>query len=346
MRFGNEDNTSNYLLFGLREAYYKYNSEKNTLTVGLQTMKSDDDYLLNERVAGVNYGLTAGSFKLNLLGGSVMKEFARNGTFCTVGYLYNIVGGRERSVLGNDFGQTNMAMLSLAYSPAAKESGDEFSSDGLTGNNKKTFAQLNTVGALLYTEFGSWVATRIVTTGLYARVTIGGITLKPEILMQSAQQNNALIYSVTADKQLEWNNGQMTRFFVRYIGLSETDKGAMALNSYSNIFAGEVLRLDALDLPFFQAGIKHSFTSAKTSVKLQYAMQTGKSRGFIADDYNSSPSPMKELDLSVSKNMGKYFLLSAHAGYLSYPYLQSNGGYLTYSAKNAPWGKVELRITF
>lgn len=199
---------------------------------------------------------------------------------------------------------------------------------------------------LMYTEFGNWIATRSLTTGLYAKANIAGITFKPEILLQSANKNNALIYSFTADKQLEWNNGQMTRLFARYIGLSEISPGAIALNSFSNIFAGEVLRFDALDLPFLQTGIKHSFTKTKTSIKLQYSMQTGQASGFNTTLSINSPSTMKELDFSLSKNIGKSLLFSAHAGYLSYPTLENYMGDLTYITKNSPWGKVELRITF
>ena len=346
MRFGSTENTSNYLLLGLREAYYKYSSKKNTMTLGLQSMKSDDDYLLNERVVGFNYALNSEKWRFNLLGGSVLKEFARNGTFCTVGYLYNITAGRERSILGNKLGQTNMAMLSLAYMPSDKSTNNEFSTDGLTEGDNKAFMALNSIGMLMYTEFGNWISTQSLTTGLFAKANVAGITLKPEILLQLANKNNALIYSFTADKQLEWNNGQMTRLFARYIGLSEINPGAIALNSFSNIFAGEVLRFDALDLPFLQTGIKHSFTKTKTSIKLQYSMQTGQARGFNSTLSINSPSTMKELDFSLSKNIGKSLLFSAHAGYLSYPSLENYMGYLTYITKNSPWGKVELRITF
>lgn len=346
MRFEDQETTSRFMLFGLREAFYRYNADKQNITIGLQSMKSDDDYLINERVAGVNYKLNLKNISLNLQTGSVMKEFARNGTFCTVGYLYNVAAGRERAVLGNDFGQTNLALLSLSYSPGKAASNDEFSGDLGGSESGKSFFKLNSIGALAYSEFGSWVSNRPTIAGLYANTEIAGITFKPELLVQSATDNNAFIYSLYADKQLEWQNGQMTRIFARYTGLNAIDKGAMALNSFSNIFAGEVLRFDALELPFFQSGIKHSFTKAKTSLKLQYALQTGESRSFIADDFGNTGSRMQEIDLSISKNLGKHILINAYAGYLSYPDLENSDGYLVYATKSSPWGKIELRFTF
>ena len=63
---------------------------------------------------GANYRLSIGNIDFNLLGGSVLKEFARNGTFCTLGYLYNIIPARNRAILGKDFGQTNLSMSDIA----------------------------------------------------------------------------------------------------------------------------------------------------------------------------------------------------------------------------------------
>jgi hypothetical protein len=92
------DNT-NRLLPGLREAFYRYSGEKNTFTLGLQSAKGDEEYLLNERIVGANYSLRTGSLRFNAIGGSVMEAFARNGRFCTLGYLYNdIVVGRPAFV--------------------------------------------------------------------------------------------------------------------------------------------------------------------------------------------------------------------------------------------------------
>lgn len=347
-RWGNDINSNNSVRFGLREAYYRNTGNNYSLTLGLQSVKSDDYFMINERMAGINYQLSSGNFHFNLLGGSVMKEFARNGTFCTLGYLYNIIPGRDRTILGKDFGQTNLSMLSVTWKPKAKDNLGDFSTgDGLEQNSKSKVFNINSAGAFIYHEFGNWVLYKTFHSGVYADFSLLDINLKPEIILQSGSNNNALIYSFTAEKQFTWNNGQQSKFFGRYITQSKIDENAMAIPSFTNIFAGEVLRLDALDMPFVQAGFKHSFPAAKASIKLQGALQTGIIDGFTADDYNSTPTKMKELDLTLSKNFGKYVLVNAMAGYLSYPKLTTDDqAYLKYTQKNSLWGKIEMRITF
>jgi len=344
---GDRDNNGLYS-FGLREAFYRYSGEKQTLTLGLHSAKSDDYYLLNERVVGANYRVKLGNIDFNAVGGSIMKDFARNGTFCTLGYLYNIVPGRPRSDLGNSFGQTNLGMVTLTWHPNSSKGDNEFSSGGEFGTTpKESFLNIKSLGLVAYHEFGDLISQKAFITGAYGEFSLGGINLKPEILLQSSKNNNAIIYSAIADKQIDWANGQMTKLFARYIGMKKNDAGAIATNSFSNIFAGEVLRLDALDMPFVQIGLKHSFPAIKTSLKIQGAMQTGAVTGYTPDDYNTTPGKMKELDLTLSKNLGKAFLLNATIGYLNHPnMITDDSAYLKYVSRNSFFGKVELRITF
>lgn len=348
-RFDSSDRSGNNgSNFGLREAFYRNSGNNHSFTLGLQSTKSDDYFLVNERMVGANYRVGFGNFSLNLLGGSVLKEFARNGTFCTLGYLYNVVSGRDRAIIGNSFGQTNLAMASLTWKPKSKDAmGDFASNDGLGVTKKPSLFGINSAGLLMYHEFGNWTVYNTIESGVYADINLLNFSLKPEVLLQSGTGNNALIYSFSADKQISWGSGQLTKLFGRYVGMHKIDATAIATPSFSNIFAGEVLRLDALDMPFFQAGIKHSFPSLKASIKLQGALQTGTVTGFTADDYNTSPSRMKEFDLTLSKNIGKFLLINATAGYVSYPLMTTDEqAYLKYIPKNSAWGKVELRFTF
>lgn len=333
---------------GLREGYYRFNNDVQSLTLGLQSTKSDDYFMVNERMVGLNYRVSAGKVDFNLLGGSVMKEFARNGVFCTLGYLYNIIPGRNRAILGNSFGETNFTMLSATWRPHKQTAADEFSAsdDGL-GESKESAVLLNTLGAFGYHEFGKWTTYNTWHTGIYGEVGFWGVNIKPELILQSGKNNRALIYSIGLDKQIDWNNGQQTRLMARYVGMKTIDSAAVAAPSFSNIFAGEVLRLDALDMPFVQAGIKHSFPDAKASIKLQGALQTGDPKGYVADQYNTKLSRLKEVDFTFSKNIGKMCLINATAGFVSYPKMEVNDqSKLQYKTKNSPWGKVEVRFTF
>lgn len=333
--------------FGMREAFYRYTGNTQNLTVGLQSVRSEDYYLLNERIAGLNYRLKLGNLSINAIGGSVLKQSSRNGTFCTLGYMYNIVPGRPRAILGNAFGETNLAMMTIGYKPSSKLIVDDFSTDDGLGESlsKSTWLKLNNIGAVAYSEFGSWSLYNPFISGLYAEIDLVGIKIKPEILNQSATGNNAWIYSISADKQFSWSNGQLTRIFGRYIGMNSIDSSAVAVNSFSNVFAGEVLRLDAFELPILQIGLKHSIPAWKASAKIQYATQTGAVQGYLPDPFGTEMHPcrMSELDFTLSKNLGKYFMINATAGYLTYPEMTSVVGYET---ANSFWGKVEMRITF
>lgn len=331
-------------MFGLREAFYRYSGESNVLTLGLQSVKGDDSYLLNERVVGANYTYRTGSFKLNAIGGSVMEAFARNGRFCTYGYLYNdIVTGRPRSYVGNDFGDTNVGMLTLSLSPS--KSVDEF------GGSTPGIFSLDKIGAVAYTEFGRKITNSLVTGGLYSEITIGGVQLKPEVLYQSSKNNQAIIYQLTAEKVLHWGDTQTTRLYGQYIGYSAIDNGARPINSFSNLFMGDALHQDVLEAPLAILGIKHSFTSIKTSIKVQGVMQTksslqGGDYGFVPDDYSSPLTKMKELDFSVSKNFGKHLLVNALFGMLDYPTLEQTDNVLHYNEIQTMYGRMEFRFTF
>lgn len=337
------DRTSKFLP-GLREAFYRYTGSNNTFTLGLQSAKGDEEYLLNERVVGANYTLRTGKLKLNAIAGSVMQEFARNGRFCTLGYLYNdIVVGRPRSYVSDDFGGTNFGMLSLSFLPEKKV--DEF------GTESTPLFSLDKLGGVAYSEFGSKIDNVVLTSGLYADLSFAGIQFKPEILYQSAKNNNAMIYNISAEKQFQWGASQTTRLYARYVGYGSISKGGKPVNSFSNLFMGDILRMDVLENPIVMLGIKHSFTAVKTSIKLQGILQTkasyiGGNYGFVPDKYTSPLTKMKELDFAVSKNFGKLLLVNATVGMLDYPNLEVTDFVLHYNHVQTMFGKLELRFTF
>lgn len=337
LRADSLERNSKFLLFGLREGFYQYNGDENKLKIGIQTAKSNDNLLLNERIIGANYELNKNNFKLNALVGSVRKQFARNGNFCTLGYLYGIVPGRERPLLGNEIGQTNVALMSLNVKHQVQ---DEFGSS-TPGN-----LSLIESGLIAYKEFGSWIEKNPFLTGAFTDINLFDFHIKPELLYQAAVENPLLIYSLQLEKQYTWENGSKTMCNVRYLGFKPLQKDAMPFYSFSNVFAGEVLRLDAWESPFVYASVKQVFPKSGLNIKLQYAAQTGENVRFISDDFHSVPTKMSELDLSATKHFGKLFQVSLYAGYLNYPLMQNIDGYLVYKKNSEPWGKIECRITY
>jgi len=315
---------------GIRELYYQYKANQGSLTVGIHSARLDDDFLLNERVAGANLRINRGKWSMNLLGGTVTKDFARNGTFCNVGYLYNIFPERQRALIGNEFGQTNMASFSLKYQPGktgkTKASEDEFSSDEFSDKldkNKVSNIKLESVGAVLYHEFGGWVSQSFVSGGLFAQAEWGnGWYFKPEILFQSATNNRAVIYNFHLEKSFEGEKNR-TSISLRYVGKTNIDTDAHILNSFSNIFAGDVIRLDAIDASFIQAGIKYNFPESKIHLKAQFASQL-------------TDNNMKECDFEIGKKFGKHLQINALSG-MAKSSLLSNDAFL---------GRIEFRYYF
>jgi len=359
------------LTAGLREAFYKYKTDNSDLTIGLHSAKGDEFYLLSERIVGLNYRYEKDAWKFNLIGASVIKEFTRNGTFCTLGYLYNVIPRRERAIVGDQLGQTDFGMFTLAYMPTKRKkaksdefavandskssAGNEFSSDESAKNEKFKF-KCESIGLVGYDEFGSWIDNNAFLGGLYSELDLFQIfTLKPEVLYQKSLNNDACIYSITAEKQIGWDNGQQTKLYARYIGIKAIDSLAIAKNSYSNVFAGEVIRLDALDLPFFQASIRQSFPKSKFSIRLQMAQQVGQGSLTATDIAEGKKGKkMSEYDIVLVKNIGENFFVMGHVGYLNFFYLTHDHSTTAplfldrdfYTTRSDFFAKLEVRLTF
>jgi len=345
---------------GLRELFYRHTGEVVSLTLGLQSAQGDDFYLVNERMVGANLRVALPAWDIGAMGGTVVKPFARNGNFCSVGYLYSVVPRRPRMILGSELGQTNFGLITLSYHPS-KDGGDqsasgnefasdEFASDG--GAAKPTEAiKVNTIGGLFYDEYGTWKTNPVLLKGLYSEIEFWEVMkLKPEVLFQNGPDQDALLYSMGWESQIAWSNGFNTKAMARYVGFFAIDSGSRPQTSFSNIFAGDILRLDAIDAPFVQAGIKQSFPSIKTSIKLQMARQIGQ-LDLTAEEIaqGRDGKRMTEYDATLGKTFGEHVLLNLTGGFVDYFFLKlpvfpatvdSYDGFATL------FGKMELRITF
>lgn len=329
---------------GLRELFYNNQSRFGSLTLGLQSIRSEDVYLVNERVLGINYKKDFARFGLNIFGGAVSKQFARNGTFCNMAYLYDILPYTNQPLIGQSLGQTNLAGVTFSYHSSAE--GDEFSDDGLgeADTSPATF-NVETLGWAIYSEFGSWLKTPSLLTGIYSDMEIGnGYHLKPEILL-AATGNTSVIYCAKLEKAVTWANSHRTAFDVSYYGQTsfnskdghdgsksgeegkenegEKAEDAKSINSFSNIFAGTVLRFDTPDMPFLLLSAKHTIPSLKTHLKVQYVSQ-------------ANMNPNHELDIEVGKKFFGKLLINATYGYIKSPALISNPNLF----------RIEMRFTF
>jgi len=289
---------------GFREAYYRYLQKKLSLRVGIQTITLDDDYLVNDRAAGVNFGFDYKKLSFQAAGGSVMKHFSRNGLFCNVGYVYDILH-RDRGLMGNRLFETNFGAITLSY------------------NNKDITMGLNKIGIALYDEFGSRIDTNVFMGGFYATVTLPfDIELTPEVLYQNSLSNDALLYSIGFRKMFRFENTQRLEIRARMLLSTEIDKGAGIRNSFSNLFLGDVIRLEAQDLPLYQASVRYSIPKHSLHFKVQYTAEF---------DLHG----LSELDLSIAIKILKQIQLSAIGGYLKSPGLKYGDAF---------FARIETRI--
>ena len=281
-------------MFGLRELSYSYTTPDFNFRLGLHSINAADYFLVNERAWGTSIGQRLGAFHLNMSAASVTKDFARNGIFCTNGYLYDIVPSRNLS-LGDQWGDTNFAAFSITRDlGAAQTTETDSASDGFDTfePTKKTEAKgmhLKSYGGILYTEFGNYYDKAFLLGGLTGELALGKTArLKGELLYQQATENRAMIFFLQAEKEKEWASGNVSSVQLTYLGKQDWDKNAMAMPRFSNLFLGEVMRMDVIDLPLINLSLKHQFIDQQLSLKLQYSKQL-------------QGQEMQELDFSVGK---------------------------------------------
>ncbi|MBN2681660.1 MAG: hypothetical protein JXR58_04075 [Bacteroidales bacterium] len=290
---------------GAREVFYRFRDKKNDLIIGLHSMKIDDYFLVNERGMGLSYRKTKDDWKYNFSLATVGKDFSRFGTFCSVHYLYNLLKDRNLAYLGNKPGQTNFASFIVSWNPSGKKKSKAVSDDGFEefsefesdDETKPKFNPLKQLGYLVYGEFGSWIDTMPFYTGVFSKLEFFGVELKIEALIHIKENNNALVINPSIQKTKEWDNGSRTLFSLGYFNKIDIDKNAFVFPSFSNLFAGEALRMDVVDLPLIQMAGRHNFPKYKTQIKAQLVKQ------FADTDF-------QEIDMSVGKTFGKHTKLT------------------------------------
>ncbi len=271
--------------FGLRDLYYKYTHNTWHTTLGLQAMNAGDNYLLNERLIGLNITGRVKSFDLHFYGGSVVNKFSRSGAFCDMGYIYDILPIENQPIVGKSFGETNLAGMEIAYLPGSSSGGAD---DGLGFSDEfaePAFISLDRIALVYYTEFGSDIDQKLNIPGLYVDISVKEhFMLRPEVLYQSEKDNCAVFYNIKASGYVDWNEKHNSSISASYFGMKEVDKYAEADNRFSNIFAGTVFRLDSPDMPFVQCALKHKMPSQKIHGKLQFTAQT---TGYNAKEFDA-----------------------------------------------------------
>jgi len=274
--------------FGMRQAFYSFSNEKTKIKVGLHETRLGDFFLIDERVLGASIDKEIGAFTINVRGGTVNKSFARMGRFCSNRHLYSIVNPDFTEKIGKKVGETNLVGFALNWNPhhvkekVETKNNDEFSSsndefhenhdfnefgnsdefsDNNKSNSKQSFSVKN-VGVIVYDEFGTeeYIPNNKLYTGLLVDFVLPfGFFMQAGGVYQNMLNNNTIAYIAKIGKSQSWNNGSLTKISGAYIGKYDIDNNAIFQPLFSNLFIGEVVRMDAPNFPLWQAAIKHRF---------------------------------------------------------------------------------------
>ena len=208
----------------------------------------------------------------------------------------------------------------------AEDNGDEFSEPVEAKKKDKKvlgFFKMKKFGVLLFDEFGSYSDVNKFLGGIFLEIDFPlGLTFKHEVLYQEYLDNRGIIIYLHLDRSFFWGNQQRTILYGDYYKMLQIDENAICGLPFSNIFAGPVFRLDAIDIPFYSLAIKHSLMKHRLSFVLRYSHQ-------------QEGDHMKELDLQIVKRLGKHLKLSGLAGMFNADFLDDTN-YI---------GQIELRFS-
>ncbi|MFH2144113.1 MAG: hypothetical protein ABIJ97_16930 [Bacteroidota bacterium] len=256
--------------FGIREGFYRYNDKSTNLTIGFHSMTFGDYFLVNERGLGISYIQELKEIKIYLTGASILKDFSRFGSFCSVHNEYNLLRDRSLAYIGEGVGETNFAGFVLKWIPSNKVDSSEFD-EFSSSSGKKIFKE---VGLIFYNEFGTGIDTIQTDYGLMSQWDLPGkLQLETELLHQYRKNNQTLLYHLNLTKQISFGKKGQTFFSLAYYGKLDIDRNAMAYSSFSNLFIGEVMRMDIMDMPLYQFSMKYQIPKWKTQFKLQSTQQ-------------------------------------------------------------------------
>ncbi|MDD3685550.1 MAG: hypothetical protein PHE56_02165 [Bacteroidales bacterium] len=269
--FVNEIGTHSSKNFGMRQAFYFFNTTNTKIKVGLHETKLGSFPLVDERILGISVDENIGAFSFNFRGGTVMKNFARMGVFCSNRHLYGIISPNYTENIGKKPGDTNLAGIAINWNPqyekpsidnANADEFSEFSDESNLNEAKSNNFQITNVQLLLYDEFGSdnFIPENKMYAGSFIDMNFPyGVTLLAGGVYQNLSNNNTLIYLGNLGKIFSWQDGSNTKLSAGYIGKIDFSTGALYQPIFSNLFLGEIMRLDVADFPLWTASVNHRF---------------------------------------------------------------------------------------
>lgn len=274
--------------WGFRELFYQYGTKETFIKSGIQSLKSADYLLFDERMLGVTASKKWSAFSVTANVGTVSQMLARFQDVCGTRHIYNLFHRSQFNFVGEKPGETNFGALFFKWTPSKQKPVkgnsnsenilDEFSSDEFETTesaSNKPMVSFDEIGAFFYEEFGSGFHEYKYYSGAFAKMAFpANFTLKAELIDQYILNDHALAYWFSIEKPVKWNNGTSTQIDVSYLGKMDISANAHFYPAFSNLFLGEVMRLDAIDLPLVSASLKHQFNGKlKPTIQLNGVKQ-------------------------------------------------------------------------
>ena len=294
---------------GVRQAFYGFRSENTDIKLGLHETKLGSYFLIDERILGASLDQKLGAFTLNARTGTVVDNFARMGRFCANRHLYSLIENDFTENIGEKVGETNLAGFVLNWNPNYKKPSktngddefgefDEFSESSEFSDEKKK--PISNIGLIVYDEFGKIIPDNKLFVGSLIDFNLPAkFTLQAGAIYQNMNLNNSLVYITTLKRSVTWKSGAYSNAGIGYIGKYNINENAIFQPLFSNMFLGEVMRLDAMDFPLWKASLSHHFTG-----KLKFHLAL-KGVGQIEANETS------EIDLEAGLKMFKHVKITA-----------------------------------
>ncbi len=265
---------------GMRQVFYGFKGKNTDIKVGLHETKLGNYFLIDERILGASLDKKMGAFTLNARGGTVLDNFARMGRFCSNRHLYSLITDDFTENIGEKPGETNLAGFAFNWNPNYKKpsenkTDDEFGEFDEFGEGSEFSKDKNkivsNVGIVVYNEFGKIIPDNKLYIGSLIDFNLpANFTFQTGGVYQNMEMNNTFVYIASLGQNITWNSGTYTKFSAAYIGKYNIDDNAIFQPLFSNMFLGEVMRLDATDFPLWKANVSHHFTG---KLKLHVALK-------------------------------------------------------------------------
>jgi hypothetical protein len=280
--------------FGLRELFYRIGDRDSYIKAGVQSFISGDYMLFDERMLGVSGLKSWGGLQFSAAFGTVTQHIARFQDVCGNRHIYNIIHRSQFNFVGDQPGESNFTGAFLKWTPSSlitetAESTDDFYEfeafkeftntiarfGSTTHGSNRQFFSVYEAGMFAYQEFGSGFHQYKYYGGLFSTFFLPfQLSLKTQLTGQYILDDRTLAFYFGLDRPFYWDQGGVSRFVFSYLTKFDIDDKTHFYPAFSNLFLGEVMRLDAIDLPIITVAFKHQFENRlKPSLQLQYAGQ-------------------------------------------------------------------------